>query len=355
MYEQFFEELRPVVIASATRTQSLVDAVTATFDIDWNTGQVVGADVAAVARAMRSVANGPLHADDLARSFVATISDGFAVGRNDIGPQDPRFRPIPWRSLFHEPSLSAMTVNDWDWLGIQQDSGAEAIATSLRRFRTVPAYMQERAYLDSIASSAAFYLPLLRTAVAMPRPSGFAPRRDLLRPDLGPGVIRESGTGVLRQELGGEEAPKPPAPAPAPGPDYAQIAATVLGFIKQIGECFARAQWSIQWAAFYPLGVRICLDAACTQKVADAFKGLLGTSAGSLISAIGVLVAKGLLTWGALLSAAGWVGLAMLHFASYWTAMILANMTPRGVCIVHLFPWNAAVSGGLFNGWAEGR
>jgi hypothetical protein len=348
MNEKFITELKPVVVAATNRTQSLIDALIGNFEIDWATGKSrIGSSTQIVTAFQRILEDD--NVDDLAVSFLATLSDGFAVGRDPMSPEDSRFCPIPWRSLFHEPSLASMTVKDWDWLGIRRDSSASEIAASVRRFPNHPDYVLEQAHLDSLAGSAGFYIGLLNEHTELPpRPSGFALRR--VWKDTVPG----GDIGVLRQGLGGDEPPKG-APAPPPGPDYAQIANAFLSFIKEIGECLATAQWSIQWALFYPLGVRICLGAACAQKVANALKALLGTSSGSIVATIGALFAKGLLTWGQLLSSLGWVGLAMLHFASYWTAMILANVTPRGVCIIHLFPWNSALSGGVFNGWAEGR
>jgi hypothetical protein len=347
--DQTLNDLKPVLASATKRTQSHIDAIIDTFEIDWSTGRSNVTNTEAFVSTFQKQNKNQIVAQELARSLLATLLDGFAVGQNEIAPDEPAFRPIPWRSLFHEASLSSMTLKDWEWLGIHGKSTPSQISESVSRFKHYPEYMLNPAHLDALAGSAAFYLPLLHTPIEWPaRPSDFTGGRPWFRD-----TVPVERIGVRRQALGGEPQ-KPESPPPA-GPDYAQIARDFLNFVKEIADCLASAQWSVQWAAFYPLGVRICLDPACAQKVANALKALLGTSAGNVAATIATLAAKGLLSWAALLSALGWVGLAMLHFASYWAAMILLNMTSRGVCIVHLFPWNSALSGGAFNGWAEGR
>jgi hypothetical protein len=250
--------------------------------------------------------------------------------------------------LSHVHSVEAMTTEDWEWLGIREDFTVEQVREALQSFENRPDYVSSDEHISMLREAAEFSLSILRaTPEFPPRPPGFTPFLRFAE-DIVP-------LGIKPPNGGDGNGKPPPPPPPPPGPDYAKLATTIWNFVKEISECLANAQWSIQFAWFYPLGIRICLDPACTDKVVNALKGLLGTSAAGLMSLIGTLIAKGLLTWANLVGGLGWVGLAVLHFASYWTAMILLNATPRGVCMVHLFPWNMALTGGVVNGWAEGR
>lgn len=305
---------------------------------------------------MREQAGSP-ESDEVALNFLEMLDDGFAVKPLGPGPEDPGFRPIPWRSLSHVQSVEAMTLPDWEWLGIREGASSREAREALSVFRNCPEYVLADEHLSMLQSSANSSIPLLRVRPDVQRrPSAFTPP---LR-GLGRGIpLGPSDFARLRPDDGGggggDGGEKKKPPPPLPGPDYAKLADQILTFIKAIGECLANGTWSIQWAWVYPLGVRVCLDAVCAEKVLNALKALGATSVVNIISLIGTLVAKGLLTWSAIFSALGWVGLAILHFAAYWIPMIALNATPRGVCIVHLFPWNMGLSAGLINGWAEGR
>jgi hypothetical protein len=354
MDEIFLRDIAPVIEAANQRTQQLIEAIVPQIQIDWTTGRVQVADRSAVARSIRELTASP-GADEIANSFLATLDDGFAVRPSGPGPNDPAFRPIPWRSLSHVYSVEAMTVEDWEWLGIRENSTIEQAREALAEFEIRPDYMLSDEHISMLRDAAESSLPILRaTPQFPPRPADFTPFLRVAVDTVSLG-LRQTNGGGDGGNGNGKKPPPPPPPPPPPGPDYAKLATEILNFIKEIADCLAHAQWSIQWAWIYPLGVRVCLDPTCTDRVVNALKGLLGTSAGDLIQLIGSLVLKGALTWANLLSGLGWLGLAILHFASYWTAMILANATPRGVCIVHLFPWNSALTAGIVNGWAEGR
>lgn len=332
MDELLLEEMKPLLESSTRRTMELIDAVVSNVKINWDTGEVDVPNAQAFTRAITDVRGDD--AAPLALDLLATLGDGFAV-RPGVQMDDDSFRFLPWRSLFETPSLAALDIADWKWLGLAATSDPSAVREALQIFPHRPDYVGKRAYVSRLSESAGFYL-----GDTTPIPLGDA-------------------KGSVRQPLG-DPGPTPPPTPPQqpPGPDYAKLAAEIWAFIKEIGDCFAGAQWSIQttgWPFFYPLGPRVCLDPPCAKKVADALKGLLGASVGNLITTLGVLIAKGLLTWAAIGSALGWVGLAILHFAAYWTPMILLNTTPRGVCITHLFPWNVALTAGIVSGWAVGR
>jgi hypothetical protein len=118
--------------------------------------------------------------------------------------------------------------------------------------------------------------------------------------------------------------------------------------------CFKGAGYSLAYAWFVPVGIKICLGHDCAQTLISDFQKVISATGGSAIAIIGSIIAEG---WATLstLTAIQWVGLALLHFAAYWWLMLMTNITPRGVCIVHFFPWISGLSGGLVNGYAQGQ
>jgi hypothetical protein len=168
MNDQFFTDLVPVTAAATKRTQDLIEGLIPNLKIDWATGRSRVENSDRLVAEFRRTGNSSLDSDALAQSFLGILNDGFAVPQNTISPEDARFRPIPWRSLFHMPSLSSMTLKDWDWLGIGENSTVSEIDTSICHFSYYPDYVVSEPYLENLASSAAFYIPQLRVPVQYP-------------------------------------------------------------------------------------------------------------------------------------------------------------------------------------------
>src|SRR5690349_15998369 len=126
MDEVFLDDLKPVVDAANRRTRQLLEEIAPLVEIDWTTGRVDIRDRGAIARGIREFSRDP-NTDYLAASFIATLADGFAVRPEGPGPDDPAFRPIPWRSLSQVRFVEAMSSQDWEWLGIRDDSSVEEV------------------------------------------------------------------------------------------------------------------------------------------------------------------------------------------------------------------------------------
>jgi hypothetical protein len=133
------------------------------------------------------------------------------------------------------------------------------------------------------------------------------------------------------------------------------INADVLAFITDMVTCFKNAQVSLDKLPIVniPTAIRICLDATCAQKLIADLQKVMTASGANIITIVGAIAAEGFAALGSL-GALQWVGLAILHFAVYWWIMLQANITSRGVCIVHFLPYVSALSGGLVNGYAQG-
>ncbi|MCB9000339.1 MAG: hypothetical protein H6540_09810 [Bacteroidales bacterium] len=327
------ETLTPALTVSLERSKKLLDAVTSQFTIDWSTGRASIQSNDAIVKAFIDI-KGP-GAEQDAQNFLALLNDGFAIPKTGVNIEDPSFFTIPWRALSHAPTFDTLTIENWKWLGIEPWSDTQEIRRKLaEKFVAAPDYMFEASHLSTLRESAASieyvdnlnqFLPVFRANPRLPADDG--------------------GSGGV---------PNPPSI------DWLGLAKAVIKFFEDAGPCLLHGQWSLEYATFrgrpiYAIGVRICLDRACADKVENALWSLLGVAGGDIATVITTLISKGLLTLANMLSWGTWVGLAIVHFALYWAILIETNKTANGVCIIHFWPLNSILSGGLVNGWAQGR
>jgi hypothetical protein len=354
-----------------TEWDGLVQALVQQVRVDWTTGETDVPDIDTFEQVVREQMP-EANADGIVRLH-ALLWDGFAVPPGSPSPEDPSFRIVPWRVIASEDYGPTLRQEDWDWLGVRGDAGPEDVGAALRRFPSLPKYLNDPRYFEPISGAAALHAraradwEVLRdqsdTIAALSAAGGAELRGQRSRPDLAvsrflplgfgfQSPARPADTGTTTQALG--SAP----PQPAPGPDYAKLATLVAGFVQQIGVCFEQATWSVWWSngpwSFpnnlwtAPIGVRICLNKACGDKLKDQLGALASGVGGLGLAAIIAQVAAGA-GFAQILSAAfgvlGWVGIACLEFAVYWLLQIANNIGTNGVCILHLFPWIIGVEG----------
>jgi hypothetical protein len=164
--------------------------------------------------------------------------------------------------------------------------------------------------------------------------------------------IRSDEVGTIRQALDSQ-----PPPQPAPGPDYAKLAAMFGDFVKQIGTCFQQATWSVWWSNgawswtnpfTVALGVRICFNKGCADKLREQLGALAAGVGGLGLAALIAKFASGAAftqVVSAAFGALSWVGIALLEVAVYWLIQIASNIGQNGVCILHLYPWWIGLEG----------
>lgn len=364
MYELLTQDLKTGPDAAAKRMVDLVSRINDAKNgaTDWKTGKVTITNGDAMVKDIRSVI-GDGGAGDPASSFLALLSDGFAVPNGAPAVDDPNFRFIPWRSLYDPVSLQSMTQQDWAWLGIAADTDPKQLPTVMnQKFAYHPNYVVDAVHAQSLVASAQLYLPALQKTSGVSTVPLILEQRPVLKPimDLNP-ILRPivstvplgssttpttstpSDTGTSTQALGAA----PPANPPNP------INAEVLTFITDLVGCFKNATVSLDKVFFVPTAIRICLDGNCAQKLLADLQKVMTASGANVITIVGAIAAQGFAAL-ASLGALQWVGLAIVHFAVWWWIMIQANITPRGVCIVHFLPYISALSGGLVNGYAQG-
>jgi hypothetical protein len=364
MYELLAQDLKTGQAAATKRMVDLIDLIgdAKNGSIDWKTGKSTITNGDAMVKNIRGVI-GDGGAGDPASNLLALLNDGFAVPNGAPAQGDPTFRFIPWRSLYDPIFLQSMTQQDWDWLGIAADTGPKQVPQLLTsKFAYYPNYVLDDAHAQSLSASAQTFLPALKktsgvstapltllpvTAVTVSPlhpivgvvPTGTATTTPI--PTTTPSTKGDTGTSTLA--LGAA----PSAPAPNP------INADVLTLITDMVSCFKNAKVSLDQPIFVPDGIRICLDATCAQKLLADLQKVMVAAGGNVFTIVGAIASEGFAALGSL-GALQWVGLAILHFVGFWWIMIQANITPRGVCIVHFFPWISALSGGLINGYAQG-
>lgn len=321
------EALSPVLNESTQRSRELIDRVAQQVNIDWATGQVNIVNEMAILNAFRDI-KGP-DSEELAQSFMALLLDGYAV--LDAGAAGVDRFGIPWRALFHGPTLDAMTIEGWDLFGINPWSNTNSIRqTLIQKFPQVPDYVLEDDSLDDLVEWAARRTWLDRVNQVMM---------------MGPG--------------GGGRDPKPdpsdPPPSRGANPPKIDPATVkrVAELAKAAAECLMNGEWSVEMAlAVFPIGPKVCLDRACADKLENA----LWADAGAAISAILTSIVSGAAGVPAVLAAVGgWAGLGLLHFSLHWAILINANKTANGVCLIHFFPWISPAFLGILNGYAVGR
>lgn len=325
--------------------------------IDWKTGRSTITNGDAMMKDIRSVI-GDGGANDPATNFLALLNDGFAVPNGAPAQDDPTFRFIPWRSLYDAVTLQSMTQQDWDWLGISTATDPKQLPTVISsKFTYHPDYVLDDAHAQSLSASAQYYLPALqKTSGVSTVPLIFRPVTAVdLNPILHP-IVGRVPIGISTTATSTTTAPlntAPPTPTPA-GSSSNPINTEVLALITDLVACFKTAKVSVDMAlGFIPTAIRICLDATCAQKLIADFQKVVTATGGNVVTIIGAIASQGFSALGSL-GALQWVGLAILHFAVYWWLMLQLNITSKGVCIVHFFPWISGLSGGLVNGYAQG-
>jgi hypothetical protein len=353
MYEKLAQDLKTGgPDAAAKRIVDLIGriGIANNGSIDWKTGQSTITNGDAMVKDIRSII-GDGGAGDPATSFLALLNDGFAVPKGAPAQNDPAFRFIPWRSLYDPISLQSLTKQDWDWLGLDATTDPKQLTAAITsKFTYQPNYVLDAAHAQSLSASAQQYLPALQKTPGLSmvplilRPVMAVDLKPVLHPIVGRGVhLGDPGTpGTSTAALGA-------APPATPNP----INADVLALITDLVGCFNKATFSWDMAWFIPIGVKICLDGTCAQKLLADLQKVMTASGGNVFTIIGAIAAQGFAALGSL-GALQWVGLAILHFAVYWWIMLQANITSKGVCIHHFFPWISGLSGGLVNGWAQG-
>lgn len=313
MYELLTQDRQPGLDASANRVQGLFSYLgdSSNFTIDWTSGQTTVTNGDAIVNSIRKVV-GTSDTGDPATSFLALIQDGFAVHHGAPDANDPGFRFIPWRSLFDVVSLQSMQREDWDWLGINDQSQVADLQTTIpNRFAYHPDYMLDTAHLQSISESAQFFIPRLQTNQLQPI-SGVPMRPVTIGAPLAPTRMPMVGNLTARQQqaLGSTPTrPQTPTPGPAPSPPTSspslnQLANALVTFCQTMAQCFANAHYSVQWEGIFPVGLRICLDSACAQKLLTGLESLMGASGGNIPALITTLLSKGLVSLGSI----GWAG-----------------------------------------------
>lgn len=315
------------------RNRSLIGTAADNVDIDWNTGIGTVRDRVAIEKAFETA--GLVEPAYLADSFSALISDGFAIPkavRGRPGQRPETDFPIPWRALSHVGTLTAMTKANWEAIGVSPRSSADVVSAKIREsFDSVPSYLLEKERIQSLIA--------------------WANRSARLKPMGMPGP----GGG------GGPDDTLPPNPKKKPPIIDPKVLEDIAKFVKEAGECFLHGQWSIdllevgrQGTIFHfrvPIGVRVCLDRPCADKL-EAL--LLGQGSAQIGTIITTAIATGAAS-SVLASAGGWIGLAFLHFAVHWGAMIAVAKGPNGVCLTHFFPWWIPIFGGIINGYGVPR
>jgi len=366
MYEVLAQDLKTGTDAATKRMSDLFNQIgnLGNGSIDWKTGRTTINNGGDILKGIRTVI-GDGGANDPAANFLALLQDGFVVPTGAPSQDDPSFRFIPWRSLYDPLALQSMTQQDWDWLGINAATQTTQLSAAIGgRFSYHPEYVLDQAHAQSLTASAQFYLSALqKTSGVSTLPTVLPMARIAESPIFKPtevepiglqglkiGIEKPQPTGTVTQA---ESSPPPPA-APQPASSNNALSAEVLTLIEDMVNCFKGAGYSVAYAWFVPVGIKICLGHDCAQTLISDFQKVISATGGSAIAIIGSIIAEG---WAALstLTAIQWVGLAILHFAVYWWLMLMTNITPRGVCIVHFFPWISGLSGGLVNGYAQGQ
>jgi hypothetical protein len=323
--------------------RDLIDTVGQHITTDPHTRRVHVRDQKKIADAFRVTWGSD--SEEVAHRFVAFHQDGLAVFHSGT---EKEFS-MPWRALFHEPTLASITAEGWSLLGIKPWSRTDSIRKTLvEKFPNVPARVLEDATLDSLANWAA--RREWHDRMSSMRAMGGDP----------------PGTGL---EGGGAPGPGgglPPANPSAIDPAIAAIAGDIGKLVSASADCLFSGQWSItEWGVspfLYSIGPKVCLDKKC----ADAIQTALENSAGSELSRFLQSPAAGLASSSipaavAAIGGWGWFGLALLHFALHWALWIKAKKTANGVCLTFFWPWNSVIAGGIqfglpvINGYAEGR
>lgn len=330
------EALAPMVREVNQRSRELVERIALQVNIDWGTGQVNIRDEMAILNAFLEI--GGADARELAQNYVEMLKDGYAVLDLGTAGNDIPFG-IPWRALLHAPTITTITGEGWDLLGIKPWSTANSIRqTWMQRHPQVPRYMldsDER--LNHLAEWAARRAWLDR---------------------LNPFMLPKDGAG------GADPRPDPAEPLPPrnnpPSIDPATMMKSAIALAKAGAECLAQGQWSVENFFGFSVGVKVCLDRACADKLQDALLANAGSILSDFfISAVKIGISAAL--EGMISSVGGWATLAMFHFCAHWATLIWLNKTANGVCLIHFWPWHSQVlsafTGGLpiLNGYAVGR
>lgn len=361
-----FDNLGNVIKDSSDRAYALLQLVTQFFAIDGSSGNVTITDENKIRQAF--ITSFGAGAAGSADSFIAMLQGGYAMFRATgpvstspstirlpggiTGPvrTSPLTPPplstgapssfaqldcIPWRALFHAPSLSGFDMGVWNSLGINSGDSVAQIQNALQKFSNAPAYVTAS-----------------QTATALQNWVGLSNGRRS-------GMLIPVG-GATPREPAEPDDPKTPPPAdPTPTPIIpSNVVNAAVALAEKAAPLLANGSWSIEtWPlpkilGFEPppfsVGPKVRLSRASADIIEDA---LIGTASGAILK----VIAARAFTFPAFLgSIGGWAGLAMLHFCFNWGLMIKWNKGHGGVDLIHFWPWNSALSGGLVNGYAVG-
>jgi len=350
--------------------EGLAQAMAAQVRVDWTTGETDVPDIDTFEQIVLEQI--PRANPDGMTRLHALLWDGFAVPPGAPGTEDRGFRVVPWRAITAEDYVLTLRREDWEWLGVDENSAPEDVGGAFRKFPNLPQYLSDEQYWGPIRDAAAAHAQRRNDWIALRDqalpaeaaggPSGARLLGRRSRPDMDYSRIERPAGGFqfirppddttsIRQGVGS------PPPQPASGPDYAKVAALFGDFVKQVGVCFEQASWSIWWSNgpwswsnpwTVALGVRICFNKACADKLRDQLGTLAAGVGGIGLAALITQFASGA-GFAQLASAAfgalGWVGIALFEFAVYWLIAIATNLGANGVCILHLFPWWIGLEG----------
>lgn len=325
--------LVPVFTDTADRTRELMNVVTEQLALDSKTGAVTLRDADGLIEAYAKFAGDD--GKEIGGEVVDILRDGYLQFGAVEG--EARFG-VPWRALGRSDVLSMLGSSQWRELGFRPLATVDSVRKGLAsgRFGEPPQDLLDDEILNNLAEWAANRRALdLLDPRALPKNTA---------PEVGGDVPPRRGGLGGGGGGGGSQGGQPPVPD--------DVAKDILDLVRATGECLLHAKWSFEGV----IGVRVCFDKECADKLETALLGSSSAKAGQILQ---YFLANFKFTAaafkGALSTAGGWVGLALLHFSLYWGILIAQNKTDRGVCLIHVWPWISGATGGIFHGWAEGR
>src|SRR6188768_566359 len=103
--------------------EGLVQALAQQVRIDWGTGEADVPDFGTFDEIVREQM--PEANPDGVTRLHALLWDGFAVPPNAPTTEDASFRIVPWRAVTAEDHVLTLSQEDWDWLGVRENSAPE--------------------------------------------------------------------------------------------------------------------------------------------------------------------------------------------------------------------------------------
>lgn len=324
----FLQQYGPAITNEATTAKDLVEAVAQYATMDSNTGKVTINDQAAIEAEFRRV-RGQSMGDQLAQNFISLLHDGFA--QPDEKVTGLKGFSIPWRALTDAKTLDCLTPEVYDWLGVKPWGGT--VLTHQRMSRNLgqpPRYMLEEQRLEDLR--------------------GWAWRSSMnaATPPMYTAMLAQGGSSIglaAQRVLSGVKAGGSP---PSVAPDVIDQAVELA---QKCARYLLDAPWEYEWARkWYPVGVAFRLNKTAADVVEEALWGVAGPK---LLAAV-VALKGATITAASMLGAfGGWAGLALFHFTFHWACLIHLGRGPNGVRLIHFYPWNSAIFGGILNGYCE--